>query len=146
MGLVTPFNPYTGTPKLVDDMIGDAYDVVKHVYDNMVPIYAVAAAVLPSTIGQPFLAQRAILQSGASGTKGGPAVVIDFEDLDIVSANILASHVSIVGNVTGTRYFYDSGIFTAKVTNLGLSVSLLSSAPVECELAILHWFMVYGGI
>ena len=144
MGLVTPMNPYTGRADLVDKTIGDAYDVCKYLYDNMEAVYAVASAIVGSNIGQPLLAQRGVLQGGSTGLKG-VATLVNFEDLDINPNNILGSHVCIIGNTSGDKYFADSNTFSAKITSTGLYITVANSAPSECEEALIQWFIIYGG-
>lgn len=144
MGMITTLDPYGGKPPIVDKMIGDAYDTVKHVYDHMEDVFAVAAAVKSSNVGEPLLVQRGLLQTGATGLAGA-TIEIDFEDLGVVHTNILASHVRIIGNTSGELFFADSGYFTSKITSRGLSLTLDAAAPLEVRQAILQWFYIYGG-
>lgn len=143
MGLLPAVNPFGSTP-IVDQMIGDAYPIVKHVSDNMDMVSAVGGALLQSNVGSPLLVQRGVVQQATTGNLGA-TVVTDFDDLDVDFTKILSSHVCIIGTSTGTRYFSDSGIFTATVDHLGVHISLESFAPSECANAIVQWFFIYGG-
>lgn len=136
-------NPYGGGTALVDRLIGDAYPVVKNVYDNMEYVKAVGEAIKSTSVGEPFVALRRVTVSGGSGGLGTTNTV-PFDDLDMTLDKIISSSVKIIGT-DGAMYFEDSGAYSSKVTNLGLVFSLKSTAPAACANAVLEWFMIYEG-
>lgn len=138
----TAHNPYGGLTGMVDRMIGDAYPVLKALYDEMPLLKAVALAITSTGVGAPMLTKRAVVASGATGLAGS-TVIIDFPDLDMTLDKILDSTVKIVGN-DGALYFADSGYFTTKITAAGLSLTLNSGAPLAVSEAIVQWFVIYG--
>ncbi len=142
MGLRSFLSPFGGNTMLVDQLIGDAYPVVKFVADNMEDVKAVGSALRASTIGEPFLIQRALLSHGATGVLGS-TVVIDFENLDVELSGILGSLVRITGN-DGFIYTEGSGIFTYKIDANGLHLTLKADAPAGAAEAIVEWLLIYG--
>ena len=143
MGLVRSLNPFNYGNLLVDKMVGDAFPIVKKVYDNMDKIHQVAGALSGSVIGEPMLLQRAILEEGTTGNANTTSV-IEFTDVDTNYLNILNSSVRILGD-SGKLYFNDSGYFTYYVDNIGLHLTLKVDAPADVQTAIVQWFIVYGG-
>jgi hypothetical protein len=135
-------NPYGGLTQLSDRLIGDAFPVIKEVYDNMASITAIGAALTGSVVGAPLLTQRCIKEYGGVGALGS-TIVIPFTDVDLDLARVLSSSVKIIGN-DGALYFADSGVFTARVTTIGLALTLKADAPVACSNALVEWFIVYG--
>lgn len=142
MALRTVHNPYGGLTNMVDRMIGDAYPVVKKVYDSMPFIQSVAVAINETKIGAPLLVQRGIIGYGATGLLGA-TTNIDFPDLDMKPSGVLSSYVKIIGT-DDAHYFGDSGHFTTKIDNLGLHLTLKDTAPVVLSLAQVEWFIIYG--
>lgn len=142
MGMVSVCNPYGNEGLFVDKMIGNAYDAVKLVADNMTSVMAIGAALTESTIGEPLLVQRGLLSIGATGALGS-TVTVEPDNLDATPAMMLASYPSIVA-ADGTKYFSDSGVFTAVVQADGLHLTLKNDAPAECANATIHWFAIYG--
>lgn len=143
MGLVAPHNPFGRTAPMVDKLIGDAFDIVKEVHDNLDYIKAVADTLMISVVGQPLLAQRALFSDEGFAPLAGESTVIDFPDVSINYKAILASHVIIEGS-DGNRYFADGGFFTAYVAADGLHLSLKSNAPGALQEAPVSWFIIYG--
>ena len=142
MALRTAHNPYGGLTTMVDRLIGDAYPVVRKVYDSMPFIQTVAVALNETNIGSPLLVQRGIVASGATGLPD-TTVVIDFPNLDMQLGGILNSHVRITGN-DGALYFSDCGWFTTKITSAGLHLTLKAGAPSYLVQALVEWFVIYG--
>lgn len=143
MGIQSSMNPFGGLTLMSDRLIGDAYPVIKSLYDNMAMLTAIGAALTPSNIGSPLLTQRAVLGEGGTGVPGS-TVVIDFPNLDMQLLKIIDSNVRILGN-DGALYFSDCGHFTSKVTDQGLALTLKGTAPEALSEALVQWFIVYGG-
>lgn len=142
MGLRPALSPFGGNTMLVDQLIGDAYPVVKQVADNMENIQAIGEALRVTTIGEPFLIQRALISHGATGVLGS-TVIIDFDNLDVELPGILGSLVRITGN-DGFIYTEGSGIFTYKISAAGLHLTLKGDAPAGAAEAIVEWLLIYG--
>lgn len=143
MALVPAINPFTATAPLVDKMIGDAYDVVKEVYDNMELVQAVGSSIAQSTIGEPLLVQRALTQTGITHANVNGSVTVELPDLAMDHKLILASHVAIEG-ASGKMYFADSGQFTATVDTNGLTLVMSATALADARSAAFTWFIIYG--
>ncbi len=141
MGTINTLTPYNYGAPLTDKLLGDAFTVVKSVYDNMEYVQAVGAALLLSTVGTPLLVQRAVVEQGTSGN-AGVTVVIPFTDLDVDYTKILSSSAMITG-ASGDQYYGDSGYFTAKVTSAGLSLTMAGGAPSEVTAKPVQWFFIY---
>lgn len=135
----TPFNP----AQLTDRMIGDAFPIVKNVYDNMTYVKALGLALSASSVGSPLLKERVVTVSGGTGALGS-TITVPFDDLDMVLSKIKTSSVKIIGT-DGALYFEDSGVYSTKITTAGLVFTLKSNAPAACANAIIEWFMIYEG-
>jgi hypothetical protein len=129
--------------RLIDKMIGDAYPVVKNVYDNMPLVFAVGTALTDSNVGDPLLVQRALIQTGASPVAGATDT-IDFSDVSIDYTKILGSSVRILGKTSGALYFEGAGHFSYTIDALGLHLTLPADAPQDIQQALVQWFLIYG--
>lgn len=141
MGAIGSTNPFGRPTQMVDKLIGDAYPVVKTVYDHMEFIHLVAANLQQSTVGVPLLVQRGVLLHG-SVTTSGPTE-IEFTDMDLNYLNILSCSVRLQ-SLDNKLYFSDSGYFTYSVTSTGIELELTDNAPSSLEEAIVQCFIVYG--
>jgi hypothetical protein len=129
------------TTLMVDKLLGDAFIIVKEVRDKLTVIEAVGEALTDTEIGAPLLTQRHVTLEGSTGNAGA-TTVIPFENVDIDYAKIVSSSVRILGT-DDSYYFADSGYFTAKVTETGLSITLKGDAPVEVRNTAAQWFFIY---
>ena len=136
-------SPYGGAALSVDKMIGDAFPDVKHVADNMDMVTVVAEALTGSSIGDPLISYRGVLSFGPTGPLGS-TVLIPIEDLDVTMSSIKASNVKLIGN-TGKLYFADSGMFTAHIVDLALSLTVLPTASADCAGAFVEWTVFTKG-
>lgn len=141
--MIGPANPFGHTTPLVDKMIGDAYDIVKVVYDNMPYIVAVGASLSTSVIGQPLLLQRIVETTGVSGT-AGQTVVIPFDDLDLDYTKIIDSYVTLLGS-DGVLYVGNSAEFRHNIGPDGMRFTLDSAAGAALQNATVKWYVIYGG-
>ena len=143
MTLIGSLNPYSHTAPLVDKLIGDAYDVVKEVYDNMEYVVAVGASIRASNVGEPLMLQRIVETTGATGAAGA-TVVITFDDLDLDYTKIIDSYVTILGS-DGVLYLANSNMFSHTISAAGMSLTLVGGAPAAIQNATLKWYIIYGG-
>ena len=139
---MTAINPYSGCPNntLVPHMFGEAYAVVKAVYDQLAAIMSVSQNML------------AVKRAGANAYRGiaeiaGPTGVAGIESAislpAIVDQNaIMDFTVLILGN-DDALYSQASGYFTTRIEDRFLKVLLDPTAPSVVQNALIRATISY---
>lgn len=140
MGMRTVFDPFGSPALLVDKMIGNEYDIVKFVAENMEFIRHVQAN-LEALVE---LANNLKTSGLLLGTTGLATEVTSIPLPEgVLQDHVLASSVLVVGK-DGGLYGPDSGYFSVRIQGNALRVTMASTAPIHVQNATVRWFLTYG--
>lgn len=135
-----PYDECGKNIRLVDKLIGNAYDIVKYVASyldviryvasNMEDIYEVAVNLKRSglVLGQTGLANQTVSVAIPEG----------------VTQDMILSSSVMLADATGSLFGSDSGYFTASIQAGALRVYLNPLVPVSLQNTTIRWFITYG--
>lgn len=140
MAMRTVFDPFGSPTLLVDKMIGNEYDIVKFVAENMEFIRHVQAN-LEALVELSNNLKTSGLLLGTTGL-ATETTSIALPD-GVLQEHVLASSVLVVGK-DGGLYGPDSGYFDVRIQGSALRVTMASTAPLHVQNATIRWFLTYG--
>lgn len=140
MAMRTVFDPFGSPTLLVDKMIGNEYDIVKFVAENMEFIRHVQAN-LEALVELSNNLKTSGLLLGTTGL-ATETTSIALPD-GVLQEHVLASSVLVVGK-DGGLYGPDSGYFDVRIQGSALHVTMAPTAPLHVQNATIRWFLTYG--
>lgn len=140
MGMRPVNDPFGSPMPLVDKMIGNEYDIVKFVAENMEFIRHVQANLEALVELSNNLKTSGLLL----GSTGLPTETTSIPlPTGVLQEHVLASSVLVVGK-DGGLYGPDSGYFEVRIQGGALRVTMAANAPLHVQTAVVRWFLTYG--
>lgn len=140
MGMRTVNDPFGSPMTLVDKMIGNEYDIVKFVAQNMDFVRHVQAN-LEALVELSNNLKTSGLLLGSTGLPTETTSITLPEG--VTQDAVLASSVLVAGK-DGGLYGPDSGYFDVRIQGGALRVTMAANAPLQVQNAVVRWFVTYG--
>ena len=128
-------SPFGSPSACVDKLIGNAYDTVKLVADQL-PMLQYLVDNMESLV---MIANDLSLTVTVMDTAGQPGQTISIPLPDGVEQDNVSAHSVLLDDGAGSLYGYESNMFSYYIQNGELKFTLSDTAPQELAGAIIRW-------